>query len=77
MPNWLARCSIDLSRWHDVGKVFVQIFDVALKAWLGDRAGLCIFEPTYGQGLALEYNGVSFSCDHYVEPNFRLGNQYP
>ena len=59
---------------RDVGKVFVQIFDVALAAWLGERAGLCIFEPTCGQGLALEHNGDLFSCDHYVEPNFRLGN---
>ena len=59
---------------RDVGKVFVQIFDVALATWLGERAGLCIFEPTCGQGLALEHNGDLFACDHYVEPNFRLGN---
>lgn len=59
---------------RDVGEIFVQIFDVALAAWLGERAGLCIFEPTCGQALALEHNGDLYSCDHFVEPKFRLGN---
>jgi uncharacterized protein len=59
---------------RDVGKTFVQIFDVALAAKMGERAGLCIFEPTCGQQLAIEHNGDVYSCDHFVEPNFRLGN---
>ncbi len=59
---------------HDVGRVFVQIFDVALAAWSGLRPGLCIFEETCGAALALEHNGDVYSCDHYVEPNHRLGN---
>ncbi|RME76599.1 MAG: anaerobic sulfatase maturase, partial [Chloroflexi bacterium] len=59
---------------RDVGRVFVQIFDVALAAWLGRPPGLCIFEPTCGQALALEHNGDLFSCDHFVEPAHRLGN---
>lgn len=59
---------------HDVGRVFVQIFDVALAAWVGERPGLCIFEPTCGLGLALEHNGDLYACDHYVEPRYRLGN---
>lgn len=59
---------------RDVGRVFVQIFDVALAAWLGQRPGLCIFEETCGAALALEHNGDVYSCDHYVEPNHRLGN---
>lgn len=58
----------------DVGRVSVQIFDVALSVHLGQRAGLCIFEETCGQALALEFNGDLFACDHYVEPDFRLGN---
>ncbi|MCP4426415.1 MAG: anaerobic sulfatase maturase [Chloroflexi bacterium] len=59
---------------HDVGEIYVQMFDVALGAWLGQPGGLCIFAPTCGTALALEHNGDMFSCDHYVEPDFLLGN---
>ena len=59
---------------HDVGRVFVQIFDVALAAYSGNRPGLCIFEETCGSALAMEHNGDFFACDHFVEPNYRLGN---
>lgn len=59
---------------RDVGRVFVQIFDVALAAWTGNRPGLCVFEETCGSALAMEHNGDLFSCDHFVEPNYRLGN---
>lgn len=59
---------------RDVGRVFVQIFDVALAAWSGHNPGLCIFEETCGNALALEHNGDLFSCDHFVEPAYRLGN---
>ncbi|MBN1249125.1 MAG: anaerobic sulfatase maturase [Anaerolineae bacterium] len=59
---------------HDVGRVFVQIFDVALAAWMGQRPGLCVFEPTCGLGLAMEHNGDLYACDHYVEPKYLLGN---
>lgn len=59
---------------RDVGRVFVQIFDVALAAYGGHRPGLCIFEPTCGSALALEHNGDLFACDHFVEPDYRLGN---
>ena len=59
---------------HDVGKIYVQIFDVALAAWTGNNPGLCIFEETCGKALALEHNGDVYSCDHYVEPDYNLGN---
>ncbi len=59
---------------HDVGQVFIQIFDVALAAWIGQRPGLCIFEETCGTALALEHNGDLYSCDHFVEPRYYLGN---
>ncbi len=59
---------------RDVGGVFVQIFDVALGVWYGQRAGLCIFEETCGLALAMEHNGDLYSCDHYVEPRYFLGN---
>lgn len=59
---------------RDVGRVFVQIFDVALAAWAGERPGLCVFEETCGLALAMEHNGDLFACDHFVEPSYRLGN---
>jgi len=58
---------------HDVGKVFVQLFDVTLEAYFG-RHLLCIHAPTCGYGPALEYNGDLYSCDHFVEPGYKLGN---
>lgn len=59
---------------RDVGRVFVQIFDVAFGAWMGQPAGLCIFAPTCGTALAMEHNGDIYSCDHFVEPAYLLGN---
>ncbi|HEY86188.1 MAG TPA: anaerobic sulfatase maturase [Chloroflexi bacterium] len=59
---------------RDAGRTYVQIFDVALGAWLGQEPSLCIFRPTCGDALAMEHNGDLFSCDHFVEPNYRLGN---
>jgi uncharacterized protein len=58
---------------RDVGKVFVQMFDVALGSWVGIHS-LCIFSPTCGQALAMEHNGDVYSCDHFVEPDYLLGN---
>jgi uncharacterized protein len=58
---------------HDVGQVFVQLFDVTLEAYFG-RHLLCIHAPTCGYGPALEYNGDLYSCDHFVEPRYLLGN---
>lgn len=58
---------------QDVGKVFVQTFDVALGSWLGQH-NLCIFSPVCGSSVALEHNGDLYSCDHYVEPGYRLGS---
>ena len=62
--EWLRR---------DVARVFVQLFDVTLEAYFG-RHLLCIHAPTCGYGPALEHNGDLYSCDHFVEPRFRLGN---
>jgi uncharacterized protein len=58
---------------QDVGEVFVQLFDVALGSWMGIHS-LCIFAPTCGNALALEHNGDLYSCDHFVEPDYLLGN---
>jgi uncharacterized protein len=59
---------------RDVGTVFVQMFDVALANWYGEPSGVCVFQETCGLALALEHNGDLYSCDHYVEPDYRLGN---
>ena len=61
-------------RKHDVGSVFVQLFDVALAAHMGYPASLCVHAPTCGRALALEQNGDLYSCDHFVDPAHRLGN---
>lgn len=59
---------------RDVGTVFVQMFDAALAAWIGAAPALCIFAETCGNALALEHNGDLYACDHYVEPDYFLGN---
>jgi uncharacterized protein len=58
---------------RDVGEIYVQIFDVTLGSWVGQHS-LCIFSPTCGNALAMEHNGDLYSCDHYVEPDYLLGN---
>jgi uncharacterized protein len=58
---------------NDVGRVFVQMFDVTLESYFG-RHLLCIHAPTCGFGPALEHNGDLYTCDHFVEPGHKLGN---
>ena len=58
---------------RDVGRVFVQSFDAALANWIGHPSA-CIFSPTCGNALAIEHNGDLYACDHYVEPEYLLGN---
>ncbi|HWZ18053.1 MAG TPA: anaerobic sulfatase maturase [Ktedonobacteraceae bacterium] len=59
---------------RDVGTVFIQMFDAALASWYGAPPALCIFAETCGNALALEHNGDLYSCDHFVEPKYLLGN---
>lgn len=59
---------------QDVGTVFVQMFDVALANWFGQPPGLCVYSETCGLALALEHTGDLYSCDHFVEPDHKLGN---
>lgn len=58
---------------HDVGKIYVVTFDVALGSWLGQHNS-CIVAPTCGTALVMEHNGDVYSCDHFVEPDYKLGN---
>ncbi len=59
---------------NDVGKVFVQIFDTTLSAYFPTPPGLCCFSETCGDALVMEYNGDLFTCDHFVEPEYYVGN---
>lgn len=58
----------------DVGRIFVQLFDVALGNWMGVGSGLCVFAEKCGRALAMEHNGDLYSCDHFVYPRYNLGN---
>ena len=59
----------------DVGRVFVQTFEATARNFAGmEQSGMCVFNETCGVGLALEHNGDLYSCDHFVDPDYRLGN---
>ncbi len=58
----------------DVGSYFVQAFDMTLAQWVGAKPGLCVYSETCGDALVVEHNGDVYSCDHFVYPEFRLGN---
>ena len=59
---------------NDVARYYVQIFDATLANWVGEMPGICVFSETCGNALAMEHNGDLFSCDHFVFPEFFLGN---
>ena len=59
---------------YDVGNWFVQLFDVTLANWCGVQPPLCAFGEVCGDGMVVEHNGDVYSCDHFVYPEYRLGN---
>lgn len=59
---------------QDVGQYYVQMFDATLAGWCGVRPGICSFCESCGDGLVVEHNGDVYSCDHFVYPEYRLGN---
>ena len=60
---------------RDVGSVFVQTFEATARNFAGlGQSGMCVFNETCGTGLALEHNGDLYSCDHFVDPEFLVGN---
>jgi uncharacterized protein len=63
--EWLA---------NDVGRVHVNFFEAAFASRLGAPAMMCIFDETCGEAMVLEFNGDLYSCDHFVEPGYLLGN---
>lgn len=58
----------------DVGTTFVQLFDATLSGWMGVLPGVCVLAETCGHAGAVEWNGDVYACDHFVFPEFRLGN---
>lgn len=59
---------------NDVGEMFIMNFEWALTAWLGEPSPICIFSRQCGRAVAMEHDGSVFSCDHYVYPEYKLGN---
>ena len=68
-------CAV-FDRWvrRDVGRLFVQLFDATLANWCGEPPGVCSMSPTCGQAAVMEADGTVYSCDHFVRPEYRLGN---
>ena len=61
---------------NDVGKYFIQIFDATLANWMGAQPGVCTMASTCGHAGVMEFNGDVYACDHFVFPEFKLGNIY-
>lgn len=59
---------------NDVARYFVQIFDATLANYVGEIPGLCVFNETCGDAMVMEHNGDLYSCDHFVYPEYFLGN---
>lgn len=85
----LAPFTVDAGKWgdflcavfdewvkQDVGKMFIQIFDSTLANWVGEQPGVCTMAKTCGHAGVMEFNGDVYSCDHFVFPEYRLGNIY-
>ena len=80
-------CSITADQWgrflcgvydewvrRDVGRIFVQLFDATLANWCGELPGVCSMSATCGQAAVMEADGTVYACDHFVRPEYRLGN---
>lgn len=59
---------------HDVGNYFIQIFDSTLANWVGEAPGVCTMAKSCGHAGVMEFNGDLYSCDHFVFPEYKLGN---
>lgn len=83
----LADFSVDPDQWgdflctlfdewvkQDVGEYYVQLFDATLANWVGVEPGVCSMAKTCGHAGVMEYNGDVYSCDHFVFPQYKLGN---
>ncbi len=73
---WADFCCTIFDEWvkNDVGEYFVQLFDATLAGWAGVMPSVCSMAETCGHATALEFNGDLYACDHFVFPEYRLGN---
>ena len=69
-------CCTIFDEWvrNDVAQVFVQLFDATLARWVGEEPGVCTMCQSCGHAAAIEHNGDLYSCDHFVFPQYKLGN---
>ena len=74
--EWGNFCCAIFDEWvhNDVGKVFVQLFDATLSNWVGLTPGVCTLASDCGHAGVIEANGDVYSCDHFVFPEYKLGN---
>jgi uncharacterized protein len=83
----LAPFSVDSGKWgdflcaifdewikEDVGDYYIQLFDATLANWVGEQPGICTLAATCGHAGVMEFNGDVYTCDHYVFPEYKLGN---
>ena len=74
--QWGTFCCTIFDEWvrRDVGHIYVQLFDATLANWVGAPPGVCTLARTCGHTAAVEWNGDLYPCDHFVFPQYRLGN---
>lgn len=60
--------------YNDVGQYYIQLFDSTLANWVGEQPGVCTMARTCGHAGVMEYNGDVYTCDHFVFPEYKLGN---
>ena len=74
--QWGYFLSAIFDEWvrKDVGKIFVEIFDCTLANWMGISPGICVYSKECGHAGVMEHNGDVYSCDHFVFPEYKLGN---
>lgn len=74
--NWGRFLCTVFDEWvrADVGEYFVQMFDSTLAGWMGVEPSVCTLGKTCGHATVMEFNGDVYACDHYVFPEFKLGN---
>ena len=83
----LAPFSVDANKWgdflctifdewvkKDVGNFYIQLFDSTLANWVGEQPGVCSLARNCGHAGAMEFNGDLYACDHFVFPEYKLGN---
>jgi uncharacterized protein len=74
--DWGRYLSLVFNEWsrHDVGEIFVMNFEWTLAAMVDAPGVVCVHQPTCGRAVIAEHDGTVYSCDHFVYPEYRLGN---